>query len=37
MFGTSYLPEWSHNGFGVQYVFGTTGDPWISIDKGVRY
>ena len=27
MFGTSYLPEWSHNGFGVQYVFGTTGDP----------
>lgn len=27
MFGTSYLPQWSHSGFGVQYVFGTTGDP----------
>jgi hypothetical protein len=27
MFGTSYLPEWSLNGFGVQYVFGSTFDP----------
>jgi prepilin-type N-terminal cleavage/methylation domain-containing protein len=27
MFGTSYLPPWSLNGFGVQYVFGTTYDP----------
>ncbi len=27
MFGTSYLPQWSYSGFGVQYVFGTTGDP----------
>jgi prepilin-type N-terminal cleavage/methylation domain-containing protein len=27
MFGTSYLTQWSFNGFGVQYVFGVTGDP----------
>jgi prepilin-type N-terminal cleavage/methylation domain-containing protein len=28
MFGTSYLPEWAYNGFGVQYVFGTTNAPF---------
>jgi prepilin-type N-terminal cleavage/methylation domain-containing protein len=27
MFGTSYLPQWSLSGFGVQYVFGKTDDP----------
>jgi len=26
MFGTSYLPQWSYNGFGVQYVFGAADD-----------
>jgi prepilin-type N-terminal cleavage/methylation domain-containing protein/prepilin-type processing-associated H-X9-DG protein len=27
VFGTSYLPPWTLNGFGVQYVFGTVFDP----------
>jgi prepilin-type N-terminal cleavage/methylation domain-containing protein len=27
MFGTSYLPQWSYSFFGVQSVFGSTGDP----------
>lgn len=25
MFGTSYLPQWVHSSYGVQYVFGTNG------------
>jgi len=27
VFGTSYLPQWCFNFFGVQYVFGSTSDP----------